>query len=112
MSKHKRTRIPGMVTHRNHQLGGAIMNNPAWTQDDLERAASGDITPNCHDGSPSMDFACSSCGAASHLHLSQLDGAPDDAEVGGRCHACGAEVDWGLTVGGIRSQLLDAFGMT
>jgi hypothetical protein len=59
----------------------------------------------CHDGTPIVDYACPACGAESHLHESQLAGAPADADVGGVCSGCGelvtlarADVDAALEV--------------
>lgn len=43
----------------------------------------------CHDGSPIVDYTCPACGAQSHIHETQLAGAPPDADVGGRCSTCG-----------------------
>jgi hypothetical protein len=45
------------------------------------------LKPQCHDKTPFLDFACL-CGAEGHIHESQLTGAPDDALLAIRCHAC------------------------
>lgn len=45
------------------------------------------LRPACHDRTPFLSFSCA-CGAGNHLHESQIEGAPDDAELAFRCAAC------------------------
>ena len=46
------------------------------------------LEPVCHDRTPMIDVRCSWCGAVNHVHESQLDGAPGDAELAMLCSRC------------------------
>lgn len=46
------------------------------------------LKPACHDQTPMIDVECSYCKATNHIHESQIEGAPDDAELAMRCSNC------------------------
>jgi hypothetical protein len=62
--------------------GVVIVDNPRFPK------KHGRLVP-CHDGTPMIDFLCSGCGAANHLHESQIADAPAHVtEIGARCSGC------------------------
>ncbi len=65
--------------------GTVLVYNPAWPKQHGEMRA-------CHDGTPSIDFACE-CGSTGHIHQSQVGGAPPHVtEVVVRCTLCGRRI--------------------
>lgn len=61
------------------------------------------LEPACHDRTPMIDVKCSFCGSMNHVHESQLEGAPQDAELAMNCARCGLP-----SVGSV-FQMRDAF---
>ena len=61
----------------------ALVHNPEYAGMDPRpmRAA-------CHDGSPFLTILCT-CGAAMHLHESQILALPQQVEIESPCHGCG-----------------------
>jgi len=68
--------------------GVVLVNNPGWSKAQLARARRGELQPMCHDRTDYITMMCQ-LGHANHLHRSQIEPLPDDAEIGGRCHYCG-----------------------
>ena len=83
----KHRRLPGTTVARDHLRGATFVTNPRWTEEQLRAAAEGNIAVVCHDQTPCMDFECA-CGVMNHLHLSQIEEAPEDFEVAARCSGC------------------------
>lgn len=109
MTKRKRQpRVPGTTIARDHRLGGSVIANPDWTPEMLAKAARGDLSPACHDRTPCIDIRCS-CGATGHLHLSQIENAPEDSELAMRCYDCRQPVLPGLSVGTVCRALRGAY---
>lgn len=46
------------------------------------------LEPACHDHTPFVTVCCGRCGQDNHVHESQFEGAPEDAEFGMRCAFC------------------------
>lgn len=47
------------------------------------------LRPACHDLTPMIDVYCSFCRAMNHIHESQIEGAPQNAELAMNCAGCG-----------------------
>lgn len=61
-----------------------IIDNPEWAGRKPRP-----LKAECHDGSPFITILCPKCGADGHIHETQIQRVPADAEIAFRCSSCG-----------------------